>query len=272
MFQGRRPIVISLSARSHQISKRTSNSIINNHIIRSYQFFFKYSRVVTGVKLNKSSGIIHWSIEERILLPDGRVANDSADWLSNLHPSSDHLEIDHPEIFTLTYENRSLILNDVSGSSDELVTGVRFVRSINGQLQLEVRFTYYDRLTGQLDTLSDSTWKANNFYEPKKIDSIAFGNVPSAYQALQSDIIRDKESQFIEFGPTSVEKDLAQHTVPFIEAMPVLPYEPAAFSAVGLYLKSQSGSGGIVAPRVIVHETGRLPLHIRASIGVYGIV
>lgn len=219
----------------------------------------------------KTNGIIHWAIQERLFMPNGEVddISESVKWQSNLHPIGTLLEVNHPEIFTLTYENRSITLNDVAGSNDEVVTGVRFVRAANGNLQLEVRFTYYDRLTGKLDTLSESVWMANNYAEPKKITSTSFGDVPTAFPE-QSIMNRDGGTQSIEFGPANVEKNLAQNTVPFIETTPVEPYEPAALSAIGLYLKSQPGSGGVIAPKVVVLETGKLPLHIRASIGVYG--
>lgn len=233
------------------------------------------NRIVGGVKLSKTNGIIHWEIFERTFLADGQVnvTETPVNWISNLtaHPlQNDEGENNetHSKIFTLTYENRSMSLDTVIGSSDEVVTGVRF-RPLDGRLQLEVQFTYFDRLTGRLDTLSESRWKANNFLSSKKLPHTQ-GDIPTNFEG-QSVMNRDV-AHYVEFGPADVQKNIAQSTVPFIEGMPVEPYEPAALSGVGIYYKTLPGSGGIVGAKVVIHDPGMLTLHVRAAVGVYGIV
>lgn len=231
------------------------------------------NRVVGGVKLSKTNGTIHWEILERTFLADGlvNVTETPVKWISNLTAHPFQYEEDenyHSKIITLNYENRSIGLDTVIGSSDEVVTGVRF-RPLNGRLQLEVQFTYFDRLTGRLDTLSESRWKANNFLSVNKLPH-SQGDVPTNFE--EQSVMNLDVAQYVEFDPANVQKNIAQSTVPFVEGVAVEPYEPAALSGVGIYYKTLPGSGGIVGAKVVIHDPGMLTLHVRAAVGVYGIV
>lgn len=104
-------------------------------------------RIVTGVTLIKQNGIIHLAIAERNLLSYGQaeVISDPHSfyepWRSsyeffNTYDSDIEENID---FVRLTYENRSINLDDVIVPKDTLVTGVRFRITAMGHIALDVR-------------------------------------------------------------------------------------------------------------------------------------
>lgn len=69
----------------------------------------------------------------------------------------------------LTYDRRSIDLDDLqTDESNYAVTGVRF-RLIEGHLNLQVRFSKFNFETGQLiNPKENSYWKSNNVREYKR--------------------------------------------------------------------------------------------------------
>lgn len=99
------------------------------------------NKVVTGVRLVKQNGVIQLSISQRTLLPFGQTEETEQDtWkLSDYQfAATDHNAIDGVDFFTLTYENRSINLDDLVVPQGKLVTGVRFF-NLNGHLALQIR-------------------------------------------------------------------------------------------------------------------------------------
>ena len=99
------------------------------------------NKVVTGVRLVKENGVIQLSISQRTLLPFGQTEETEQDtWkLSGYQfAATDHSAIDGVDFFTLTYENRSINLDDLVVPQGKLVTGIRFF-NLNGHLTLQIR-------------------------------------------------------------------------------------------------------------------------------------
>lgn len=63
-----------------------------------------------------------------------------------------------------------------------------------------------------------------------------------------------KTNQFVEFGPTDLDADLAQTTVPFLDSQDVVSIPPVALAGAGLYHKGQAGFGGFVAPKLFTYD------------------
>lgn len=60
-----------------------------------------------------------------------------------------------------------------------------------------------------------------------------------------------RPNTFIKFTHSSIWKDLAQTTVPFLDAQDVSTDHPTPLQGVGLYWKAQTGYGGFIAPKIM---------------------
>lgn len=230
---------------------------------------FTNFRVLSAIKFVKKNGIIHINAIERTLLPDAKLNKTASQSVSNDSYTINDSGIEHgKDFYTLTYENRALDLDTIIGTRDELVTGVRF-RIVNNHIQFQVRFTYFDELTGKLDTTTDSEWKSNSNKVRKEI-STSHLDVPTKV-ATQSISISEKDQHFIVFGPTGWIRDMAQSTVPFIDTALVEPTEAIPLSGMGIFYKATKGFGGFVAPKLITYDFASTALRIRAAVGVYGV-
>lgn len=154
---------------------------------------------------------------------------------------------------TLTYENRSINLDMVTVPKGTLVTGVRFRITKTGHITLDVRATSFDFLTGKLKDLPNSVWISNPNCGQTEI-KLQRPNSPLNHLNNLSQI-NMTQNAFIKFGPTDYWSDVMQLTVPFIDTQRIEPYNPVALSGIGIYHKStKSGSGGFIAPKLIVYD------------------
>ena len=72
---------------------------------------------------------------------------------------------------------------------------------------------------------------------------------------LKTRVLPDsKFNQYLNFGPTDLEKDAAQTTIPFLDIQPVTTNPPFPLSGAGIFHKGSDGSGGFVALRVMTYD------------------
>lgn len=206
---------------------------------------------------------------ERSLLPNARVNTSESNVVSN-----DKFQIfdqnvkQNEDYFELTYEERSMNLDTIVGTRDQLVTGVRFAVN-NGRLIFQARLTYFDESVGKLDISVDSKWISN--MNPER-ELIPLGHLNTPIEApRQSHDESSSDRHFIEFGPTGWMHDMAQTTVPFFDAQPVESNDDKAVSGVGIFYKATPGFAGFVAPKIVVYDRAETVLRIRAAVGVYGV-
>lgn len=226
----------------------------------SLTVLFLLHSIVTGVTLTKQNGIIHLAIAERALLPYGQaeVITDPHSFYEPWRSSYEFFNIYDTDIeedvdfVRLTYENRSINLDDVIVPKDTLVTGVRFRVTNAGHIGLDVRATPFDFVTGKLRNLANSVWISNANGGQTEITlhrpSNPLNHVNSLSQQNQT------PNAYIKFAPTDYWNDVAQSTIPFIDTQRVEPYNPIALSGVGLYHKTTADSGGFIAPKLIVYD------------------
>lgn len=229
-----------------------------------------FDRVISGIQLVKKNGIIHLHATERELLVDANL-NKSESWaLANDNFTVDDVGVkEGVDFYTLTYENRTLNLDEIAAARDQLVTGVRF-RVINGRLQLQARFTYFDDSLGKLDIVSGSDWLGNSNTDRELLQS-DHSYVPTKSPA-QTLPLSSKNGNYVEFGPTGWVHDMAQNTVPFFDTQPLeTSSEPVALHGVGLIYKAWPGHAGYVAPKLIAYDYAMSALRIRGAVGVHGI-
>lgn len=209
--------------------------------------------------LTKQNGIIHLVIAERELLPYGQAEpNLEHSFYEPWKSSYEFFSIDDSTIqenmdyVTLTYENRSINLDVVTVPKGSLVTGVRFRVTATGHITLDVRATSFDFIKGKLTDLANSVWVSNPNAGQTEIILNRPSNPLNGFNELSE--MNSTRNAFIKFGPTDYWSDVMQLTVPFIDTQRVEPYNPIALSGVGLYHKSISGTGGFIAPKLVVYD------------------
>lgn len=224
---------------------------------------------MSGIRLTKLNDIIHLTAVERELQPNAQLSAESHKILSNDTFKIEDKSIRHGiDYFEITYENRTLNLDTITAQRDQIVTGVRF-KIINGNINLAVRFTYFDEKSGKLDLSTPSEWRMNSNSERNVI--VTNHTAVPTVSINQTIPIADTDKNAIQFGPTSWSHDMAQLTVPFIDSILIEPYELVPLSGVGLFYKSQAGYGGYLAPHLITYDYASAALRIRAAVGVYGV-
>lgn len=215
-----------------------------------------FERIVTGVAITKINRIIQFKILERVLLPNGQVAIENSpypaprEWkTATLFNISDPDVVEGVDYHQLTWKKRSVDL-DTLKDMERVVTGVRF-RVVDSHIRLEVRVTDFDYQTGHLKDLRHSKWIGNNFRPKRQLVPVR-PDLPTKTKVKAMPYLGD--NVFVNFQPSDVEKDAAQSTIPFIDATPLEAMTPLA--GVGLHYKTSIGSGGFIAPKLIVFDSG----------------
>lgn len=207
--------------------------------------------MISGVAFTKVNRIIQLKILEKELLPNGTIAttNSENSWRTSNTFSIDDYDVEEGVDFhKISWYNRSIDLDAVF-DADRVVTGVRF-RVFNSHLRLEVRVTKFNYQTGKLIDIHHSEWISNNTTETKKLIESKYPD-RSTRSNEKSIPIRAK-NYYVNFQPTDIRKDLAQSTVPFIDATPIVSQKPLA--GLGLYVKTQNGYGGFIGANLIVFD------------------
>lgn len=203
------------------------------------------------------------------MLPDAQLDTLNSSLISNdSFCVADENAREGVDYHTLTYENRTINLDLITGSRDQVVTGVRY-RVHSGALHLEVRFTYFDESTGTLDLTTRSEWKMNSNSIRNTIPTEHL-DVPTNSLA-QSIAMGSDDKDAVRFVPTGWVRDVAQTTVPFIDSIMIEPPEAVPLAGVGLFYKFQQGHGGYVAPKLYLYDYATTALRVRAAVGVYGV-
>jgi len=125
---------------------------------------FLFFRVLTGLRFVKHNRVFHLQVQEGELLPRGAINESSLDWVP-LHDYKiyDHNVRNNIDFHTLSYDKRSVDLDDVYTDDNAfVVSGVRF-RLIGAHLNLEVRLTEFDYENGKVvDPEVNTFWKSND--------------------------------------------------------------------------------------------------------------
>lgn len=209
-----------------------------------------------------------WKITEGQLISNGQInsTTTASSGLSAIRWKTGHIfnindlhveeGIDYHQ---LSWENRTINLDTLIAPPGKVLTGIRF-RVIHGRLALEVKATKFDWNTGKLLESDNLDW-INDFTPKREQILLDEPDIPTrALSKSVPDIIGVKK--FIEFGPTSREKDAAQTTVPFIDIQLVEPKYLVPLSGAGIYYKGQPNYGGYIAPKIVTYDYSS---HIKSS-------
>ncbi|XP_030378228.1 uncharacterized protein LOC115626861 isoform X3 [Scaptodrosophila lebanonensis] len=238
--------------------------------IKSDRFFnlreavsdFTQNRVVTGLRFIKKNRIFHLQIQEGELLPRGNINQTSLTWKPvDNYNIFDRDVIKGVDYHSLSYESRSVDLDDINTDDPSfVVTGVRF-RVVGTHLNLEARLTEINFETGKLVNSKElSYWNSNDNTDVsgdnrRKKLSISSPDIPT--RTIVKSIPMSKHNEFIEFVNSDLYKDAAQTTVPFMDVQDVVSNPPVPLSGVGIYYKGRPGFGGFLAPKIITYDFTR---------------
>ena len=216
------------------------------------------NKVVTGLRFTKRNRIIHLQIQEGKLLPQGEIDQETIRWV----PVEDYRITDRyiyngQDYHTLSWEQRSIDLDDLIADDRHLLTGVRF-KKIGTHLNFEIYITPFDFETGKLlEPTQRSIWKDNSntdvsLQNPRTQVYLKDPDIPTRTPAASRP--DSKSDQYIDFTHTDINRDAAQTTIPFLDAQPVVPKLPVPLAGAGLYHKGARYSGGFIAPKIITYD------------------
>jgi len=61
-------------------------------------------------------------------------------------------------------------------------------------------------------------------------------------------------NKFLKFTHSSIDHDVAQTTLPFIDIQPVVPYPGIPLSGLGLYFKGTKSYAGFIGPNIFTYN------------------
>lgn len=219
--------------------------------------FALHSRVITGVRLVKENGVIQLSISERTLLSFGQTSATEQDtWIlaDDQFAVTDIGVTEGVDYATLTYENRAINLDDLVLPHGKVVTGVRFTQSsTTGHLALEIRATDFDYFSGRLLNITHNPWVKNENGGQIEIEIPKKRN-PLQYEARDLHVPEMVPNAYVKFGPSDLDFDIGQTTIPLIETYALESRNPVALGGIGLTYKSNNDSGGFIAMKTFTYD------------------
>lgn len=202
---------------------------------------------MTGVALQKVKRTFYWKIAEATLLRNGEVQNEIDNWLpvkefnlTDVHDAYDY--------HTLSWANRSIVLDAVTVPIGAVVTGIRF-KSHNGQLHFEIQATKFDYRTGQLYDSFEWISTANKQRNDINLDDSDLPEKSSSFSQPTWE-----QNKYVEFQSTGRTKDVSQTTIPYIDTQLVEPFHAAPLAGIGIHYKGNDGFGGYIAPYLITYD------------------
>ncbi|XP_026816219.1 uncharacterized protein LOC113555852 isoform X2 [Rhopalosiphum maidis] len=219
----------------------------------------KENKVITGLRFIKVKQMFHLQAQEGVLSHRGTIHEPSRQWIqvpgSDFSYKNKTLK-DGVDYHTLTYEARTIDIDNVIAPENTVVTGVKF-RKIGSHLNIEVRVTPFDFMTGKLiEPELKSYWIGNENTElsanPRTHIDISNSDLPTkSTTPSEPDMSSNK---YLTFTHSSIDRDVAQTTLPFIDMQIVAPYPGIPFSGLGIYFKGTKGYGGFIGANIFTYN------------------
>ncbi|CAG5094940.1 Protein of unknown function [Cotesia congregata] len=226
------------------------------------------SKVVLDLKFVIKNNTIYVEIKEGKLLPHGKIDNNSVAWkaLDNCTIFDNFTFCTYPPLNGLAYGLTTAVkdfgypeylnLDDIKASTESIVTGVRFrfagdfnthPRYKNGSVEMQIRLTDFDYLTGKLS--KNHVWISSNNKQNKT--ELLLPNPDNPIKSPKN-IPNLKGNQFVKFKVSDLKKDAGQSTVPFFDARPVESKVLFPLKGIGLFHRGYEGFGGFIAFKLFI--------------------
>ncbi|KAL7299814.1 hypothetical protein TKK_0007556 [Trichogramma kaykai] len=219
------------------------------------------NEVIVGLRFRMKLGLLFMEARTAKLLPSGHIDAESKIWKRKKFQSSDiSKRVEGVDFLPLSWSNRSFVLDDVELGNDYVLTGVRFVYE-NGFIKLAARGHKFDFKNGTIDTTQE-IWVVSGKSKPESEYSefsVENRDVPTDYDDNKVDsynggVKKENIVQFVKLTTSSMESDVGQSVVPFVDIVPVVPEQLTPLSGVGLIHKGTKKSAGYLALKVIGYD------------------
>ncbi|CAD6241174.1 GSCOCG00009195001-RA-CDS [Cotesia congregata] len=238
--------------------------------------------VVTGVRFQQQDNIFHVQIEESKLEAHMEIDPSSSKWKKfnsfkynarkgtySMKKGKTKVELFEEFDFKfLNWDERSINLDKIKAKKGEVIVGVG-LRYNSNEKAVEIQIVSWpvDVKTGELEDpvdLDDEevevdwiTWE-NTQSQPKEYQNkrftISLANLDDPVKASKNPRLSDPNDQ-VKVQTTGFEKDMAQHTIPYIDLQGVtFPEQKAPLTAIELIYKRAKGFGGFISFKVISYD------------------
>ncbi|XP_027850312.2 uncharacterized protein LOC114129706 isoform X2 [Aphis gossypii] len=219
----------------------------------------KENKVITGIRFIKVKQMFHLQAQEGVLGPRGTIHESTRQWIEvpGFEFSFKNKTLkDGVDYHKLTYEARTIDIDSVLAPENTVVTGVKF-RKIGSHLNIEVRVTLFDFITGKLiEPELKSYWIGNENTElsanPRTVIDISNSNLP--IKSTTPSELDMSSNKYLTFTHSSIDYDVAQTTLPFIDMQTVAPYPGVPLSGLGIYFKGTKGFGGFIGASIFTYD------------------
>ncbi|XP_039296534.1 uncharacterized protein LOC111046010 isoform X2 [Nilaparvata lugens] len=228
------------------------------------------NRVVTALRFTKYNHVIHLQIQEGELLPKGLINETSVHWVPlddySVGKADSRPGVDY---HMMSWDERALDLDDIVAPTGYVMTGVKF-RKLGTHLNLEVRITPFNFTTGHLiKPHKKSEWISNDNTDgsekPRQLlTSLASKDLDIPTRGPSENKPDSRNDTFLLFTHSSIDADVAQHTVPFFDTQQVAPNPVTPLAGAGLMHKGLPKFGGYVAPKVFTYNMAD---HLQSDFG-----
>ncbi|XP_016843827.1 uncharacterized protein LOC103316723 [Nasonia vitripennis] len=217
--------------------------------------------VLTGARLVKRNRMIHIQIQEGQLLQNGRINASTLRWSKiNENPISYH---------TLQWEQkREIHLDDLMAPKNHVLTGLSFTTiqvdsAYTKRLKLQAYAAPLYFHSGEVIDKHQMPLYPKDFSPTNATNEIKLDNLDVPTRTSVQTVTKSKQDQFLKFGPTGLDKDVGQSTIPFIDIQEVTTSPAIPMSGAGIYHKSRSGNGGFLALRLFSYDYAQ---HLEADL------
>ncbi|KAA0191859.1 hypothetical protein HAZT_HAZT010456, partial [Hyalella azteca] len=210
--------------------------------------------VLTGVKFTKHQRMIMMQVEQGRALPQGQVEPSSRQWIP-LPDETLRFLVEGIHYHTLTYEARTMDLDDLTAPADHVITGTRF-HVVDSSLKLQIRVTPINFMDGSLRP-EDSFWANSHSEETTRKKLILHKPDDPTKLQIPSRVV-SHGGNYVEFQATDLESDVSQMTVPYFDTQPVSTSPPTWISGVSLYYRGRDLSGGFIGLQIQTYNVSKV--------------
>ncbi|KAI8124340.1 hypothetical protein CVS40_5407 [Lucilia cuprina] len=213
------------------------------------------NKVVTGLRFTKVNRVFHLQIQEGQLMPRGIINESTLNWKPvDNYTIYERGVLQNQDYFTLTYDTRSIDLDNIETYDENyVITGVRF-QVVGAHLNLQARLSKFNYASGQLVNPKEiSYWKINDISEFRR-NEIVLSDRDVPTRSTDKSEPNFGSNQYLKFSVSSLEKDVSQTNIPFIDIQDVVSKPPVPLAGIGIYYKGRQGYGGFIAPKIITYD------------------
>ncbi|XP_057340868.1 uncharacterized protein LOC130677947 [Microplitis mediator] len=243
----------------------------------------KKNKIVTGVQFVEQDQLIHIQIEQSSLVEFGEIDPGSeglVDLKSFTYRDSDpgyfEMRADRKDkkladgvgFKFITSEDRKISLDQVVAPEGEVIVGVTFAWNENTRaIELRILSWPFNFVSGRLtdpvdlspdDNLEWISWEnsatRSKYYNTER-SQVDLDDLDDPIKAMTPNKPYSKPNQELEIGATGYKVDMAQHTIPYLDLLPVTYSEvKSPLRGLEIIYKRSEGYGGFLAFKIHTYD------------------